>query len=125
MKFRINCDIDLYFGNIFLQFWINIDFCQPQRTHIHFDRPPPPRTLHRPPVGGSAHVGNRWSRLLTGFQRVRHRPPVGDGRSNIFKFFCKIFVMNFGYLNEGTFEMSRGHQSNRETQVACPCSRLC
>ena len=28
MKFRRNCDIDLYFGNIFLQFPINIDFCQ-------------------------------------------------------------------------------------------------
>ena len=26
MKFRRNCDIDLYFGNIFLQFPINIDF---------------------------------------------------------------------------------------------------
>ena len=28
MKFRGNCDIDLYFGNILLQFPINIDFCQ-------------------------------------------------------------------------------------------------
>ena len=28
MKFRRNCDIDLYVGNIFLQFWINIDFSQ-------------------------------------------------------------------------------------------------
>ena len=62
MKFRRNCDIDLYF----LQFPINIDFCQGavvdfSAPQIHFDRPPPPRTLHSPPVGGSAHVGNRWS----------------------------------------------------------------
>ena len=28
MKFRRNCDIDLYLGNIFLQFPMNIDFCQ-------------------------------------------------------------------------------------------------
>ena len=64
MKFRKNRDIDLYFANIFLQFPINIDFFQGavvslSALQIHFDRPPPPRTLHRPPVGGSAHVGNR------------------------------------------------------------------
>ena len=73
MKFRRNCDIDLYFGNIFLQFPINIDFCQwavvslsvPQ---IHFNRPPPPPpppNLYRPPVGGSAHVVNRCSSRTT------------------------------------------------------------
>ena len=53
MKVRRNCDIDLYFGNILLQFPINIDFCQvavvslsvPQ---IHFDRPPPPSNSPSP-----------------------------------------------------------------------------
>ena len=67
MKFRRNCDIDLYFGNIFLQFRINIDFCQ--GTVVSLSAPKfflidhrPPRTLNRPPVGGSAHVGNRCSK---------------------------------------------------------------
>ena len=64
MRFRRNFDIDLYFGNIFLQFWINIDFCQ--WAVVSLSDPKfiliihrPPRTLHRPPVGGNAHVGDR------------------------------------------------------------------
>ena len=80
MKFRRNRDIDLYFANIFLQFPINIDFFQGavvslSASQIHFDRPPPPRTPHRPLVGGSAHVGNRWSKMwsyrLPKFEAVR------------------------------------------------------
>ena len=90
MKFRINCDIDLYFGNIFLQFWINIDFCQPQRPHIHFDRQPPPRTLHRPPVGGSAHVGNRWSRLVSNVCGIAHRWAMDDQK--FLNFFVKYLL---------------------------------
>ena len=50
MKFRKNCDIDLYFGNIFLQFPINIDFCQ-GAPQIHFDRPPPPSNYLSPTLG--------------------------------------------------------------------------
>ena len=60
MEFRRNCDIGLYF----LQFPINIDFCH--GAVVSFSAPKfilidhrPPRTLHRAPVGGSAHVGNR------------------------------------------------------------------
>ena len=54
MKFRRNCDIELYFGNFFFKFPINIDFCQwavvsLSAPQIHFDRPPPPRTLYRAP----------------------------------------------------------------------------
>ena len=56
MKFRRNCDIDLYFGNIFLQFSINIDFCQGavvslNAPQIHFDRPPPPSNSPSPTGG--------------------------------------------------------------------------
>ena len=56
MKFRRNCDIDLYFGNIFLQFPINIDFCQGavvslSAPQIHFDRPPPPSNSPSPTGG--------------------------------------------------------------------------
>ena len=68
MKFRRNCDIDLYFGNILLQFPISIDFCQGAVASLSAPKfiligHRPPRTPHRPPVGGRAHVGNRWSRL--------------------------------------------------------------
>ena len=64
MKFRRNCDIDLYFGNIFLQFPINIDFCQVAVVSLSAPKfilidHRPPRTLYRPPMDGSAHVGNR------------------------------------------------------------------
>ena len=56
MRFRRNFDIDLYFGNIFLQFWINIDFCQWAVVSLSapkfiFIVHRPPMTLHRPPVG--------------------------------------------------------------------------
>ena len=56
MKFRRNCDIDLYFGNFFLQFPINIEFCQGavvslSAPQIHFDRPPPPSNSLSPTGG--------------------------------------------------------------------------
>ena len=52
MKFRRNCDIDLYF----LQFPINIDFSQGavvslSAPQIHFDRPPPPSNSPSPTGG--------------------------------------------------------------------------
>ena len=64
MKFRRNCDIDLYF----LQFPINIDFSQGAVASLSAPKfilidHRPPRILHRPPLGGSAHVGNRCSKL--------------------------------------------------------------
>ena len=64
MKFRRNYDIDLYFGNILLQFPINIDFCQGAVVSLSAPKfilidHRPLQTLHRPLVGGRAHVGNR------------------------------------------------------------------
>ena len=59
-----NSEKIVIFWNIFLQFWINIDFCQwavvslSAPKFILIDHRPP-RTLQRPPVGDSAHVGNR------------------------------------------------------------------
>ena len=52
MKFRRNCDIDLYF----LKFPVNIDFCQGavvslSAPQIHFDRPSPPSN-YLSPTGG-------------------------------------------------------------------------
>ena len=76
MKFRRNCYIDLYFGNIFLQFWINIDFYQGAVVSLSAPKfilidHRPPRTHYCPPVGGSAHVGNRCTKRMVFYRQTR------------------------------------------------------
>ena len=62
MKFRRNCDIDLYFVNVLLQFPIHIVFSQGEMVSLRApkiilidDRLL--RTLHRPPVAVAPTLG--------------------------------------------------------------------